>query len=164
MLQNEELKDNFQLLLRYSRYNLLHQKLIFSQPEYYLMFTMLVNDPYVLVKYVHVNRATLNLKHVRCFMSYMIKEDLFSKTNILELGKRLSFIIYKSVVRNKRVEELIDAFKHISLSQNIEIEKITVVKSEMERKFAHSIDRFKQKLRHTINATKRRKEEGSSYE
>ena len=83
------------------------------------MFTMLVNDPYVLVKYVHVNRATLNLKHVRCFMSYMIKEDLFSKTNVLELGKRMSFIIFKSVVRNRRVEELMDTFKGVPLSINV---------------------------------------------
>ena len=67
------------------------------------MFTMLINNPYVLVKYIYINRLNYNLKHVRCFLSYMIKEDLFSKINLLEFGKRMAFIIFKSVVRSKSI-------------------------------------------------------------
>jgi len=34
---------------------------------------MLINDPYVLVKYVFVNRFTINVKIFRCFLSYLIR-------------------------------------------------------------------------------------------
>lgn len=80
---------------------------------------MMTNDPNVLVKYVYINRNTINLKHLRCFMSYMIKEDLFAKTNLLEFGKRMFFMIFKTIVRNKNIEEMINTFKDVPLTMNI---------------------------------------------
>lgn len=52
-------------------------------------------------------------------MSYMIKEDLFAKTNLLEFGKRMFFMIFKTIVRNKNIEEMIDTFKDVPLTMNI---------------------------------------------
>ena len=100
------------------------QKPAFGHPTYFLMYTMLVNEPYTLVKYVFIKRNIINLKHFRCFLSYMIKEDVISKARTLEFGKRLFFMIYKTIVRNRRIEEMIDTFKDVHLSINIDMSKI----------------------------------------
>lgn len=76
--------------------------------EYYIMYIILVNDPYVLAKYLYSNIYKISIKTLRCFLSFLIKEDLFSKNNVLEFGKRLFFIIYETVTKNKNIENVID--------------------------------------------------------
>ena len=93
------------------------------------MFIMLTNDPSVLVKYVYITRGTLNLKHLRCFMSYMVKDDLFSRTNVLEFGKRMFFMIFKTIMRNKNIEEMISTFKDVPLEINVEMDRVESVKN-----------------------------------
>ena len=122
---------------------------------------MMVNDPYVLVKYVYITRNTINVKQLRLFFSFMVKEDLFDRVNLLEFGKRMFFIIFKTIVRNKNIETMIDTFKPIPLHNVVEMDKIEDVKSELEKKFALSIDRLKAKLKFVLQFINKRKAEGT---
>lgn len=94
-------------------------------------------------------------------MSYMIKEDLFAKTNLLEFGKRMFFMIFKTIVRNKNIEEMIDTFKDVPLTMNIQMDRAEKVKSQLEKKVSYGIDKFKNKLKVVNNAISKRKSQGN---
>lgn len=116
ILTDDTLKRNFVLLVRYSLYNLLSQKEEFSRHiEYYLMYIMLVNKPEVLVKFFYCQRYQLNIKHFRCFLSFLIKEEVFSKPRTLEFGKRLFLDIYDTLANNANLEQNIERQSQIPL-------------------------------------------------
>lgn len=53
---------------------------------------MMYNSPYALAKYIHC-KDNLNLKYIRSFLSYIIKEEVFDPLAVLELGRRIFLII-----------------------------------------------------------------------
>lgn len=85
---------------------------------------MLCNDPYVLVKYIYCCRFVLNIKDFRCFLSYIIKEDIFDKLKTLEFGKRLFFMIFSSLNTNRSIEAVIEEFRGQPLENIKDIQKI----------------------------------------
>ncbi|CAM6005941.1 unnamed protein product [Sphagnum balticum] len=87
-----------------------------SKPEYWLMFTMLVNDPFVLIKYVYSYRFSLDIKEFRCFLSYLIREDIFSQAPLLEFGKRLFQIVWTSISARRNLEALVEEARGQPLS------------------------------------------------
>lgn len=124
------------------------------------MFVMLVNDPYVLVKYFYSNRYKINIKNFRCFLSYLIREDVFSKINVLEFGKRLFYIVYDAVSNNKNIEQAIEEMSRRPISEPMEMLKIHLPKNELEKKLIISLDRLKQKIKTVNNDIAKRKAKG----
>ena len=91
-----EKKKNLMRILRYSLTYIQTYKEELSPPEFYIMFIILVNDPYVLGKFLYHNRFTINFKHFRCFLSYVLKEDFFDPQAVLELARRIFYALYQT--------------------------------------------------------------------
>lgn len=59
---------------------------------------MLCNSPYALAKYISCSFSyDLNVKSIRSFLSYAIKENVFKPFYILELGRRIFIILLESI-------------------------------------------------------------------
>jgi hypothetical protein len=81
--------------------------------------TMMHNSPYALAKYIHC-KDNLNLKYIRSFLSYIIKEDVFDEVGVLELGRRIFLIILYSMKENIPIEMAIDHYCAISLKDEFD--------------------------------------------
>lgn len=93
------------------------------------MFIILVNDPYVLIKYLYQNRYKINIKLFRCFLSYLVKENIFHKVYVMEFGKRLFYVIYDAVSNNKSLEDVIEDMRKRSIDDSLELIKVHTPKN-----------------------------------
>lgn len=75
----------------------------FRRPEFFIIFMMLCNDPYVMIKYIYNVKYSISLRTVRCYLSYISQEVIFNKKRTLELGKRIFLIILESVKTNENI-------------------------------------------------------------
>ena len=55
---------------------------------------LLMQEPILLVRYVQLNRYSLNLKEVRSFFSHICKYDAFDTIKVIEFAKRMFKVIY----------------------------------------------------------------------
>lgn len=102
-------------LLNERTIHLQHTKEEFSKINYAIIMTMLHNSPYALAKYINCKDA-LNLKFLRSFLSYIIKEDVFDPVAVLELGRRI-FLIILYVLREKiPIEMAINQYSALPLT------------------------------------------------
>ena len=70
------------MLLNQRTEHLQHTKEEFQKINYAAIMIMFHNSPYALAKYINCLDA-LNLKFLRSFLSYMIKEDVFDPIAVL---------------------------------------------------------------------------------
>lgn len=87
-----------------------------KNPEYTIIFTILINDPYGVVKYLYCSRYESNFKGIRCFFSHLTKEEVFNKSILLELGKRLFKILHEGLSETAYIENIIDHYKETPLT------------------------------------------------
>ncbi len=95
---------SFDILLIEVQRQLIKLKDDFKTFDFHIIFALLSNEPYILVKWVFLQRFQLNLKNFRCFLSYFIKEDLFNKISVLEFGKRLFKMIHVSITEQQPID------------------------------------------------------------
>ena len=56
-------------------------------------------------------------------------------------------MLYVSINEEVPIEEIIEEYKRIPLTNLLEIERIKVLEDEMDRKISKSLERFKNKLK-----------------
>lgn len=72
-----------------------------------MIYAMLCNDPYVLIKFFSIGRYILNFKQLRLFISLLSREEVFATLPLLELGKRMFYISFRRVKYYSQLEPLI---------------------------------------------------------
>ena len=74
--------------------HLLHSNDDFAKSVDLIIFhLLLLKEPVLLIRYVQLNRYTLNLKEVRSFFSHLCKYEAFDTIKVIEFGKRLFKVI-----------------------------------------------------------------------
>ena len=59
------------------------------------MHMFVLQDPSLLVNYLHKARYTTNLREMRCFLSFLSKYEIFDQMKVLEYAKRLFKVLYQ---------------------------------------------------------------------
>ena len=76
---------------------------------------------------------------------------------MLELGKRLFKILHEGLSETNYIENIIDSYKEIPLTENVEIKKIKP-DSNLSIVMSKSVERFKNKIKEEANLSKKRKD------
>lgn len=62
--------------------------------DFPLFYMIILQRPKLLVKYISKAKYAINIREVRCFLSYLSKYDIFDQIKVLEYGKRLFKVFY----------------------------------------------------------------------
>lgn len=80
---------------------------------------------------------------------------------MLEFGKRLFFILYEWISKNKSIEAGVEEFKRLPLEISREIDRIKETKSDFESKLSKSLDRLKFKIKSVTLEVEKKRAKGS---
>lgn len=72
------------------------------------MHMLLLQSPALLATYLHRARYVVNIREVRCFLSFLSKYDIFEPTYVLEYGKRVFRVLYEAERDGADAKELVD--------------------------------------------------------
>lgn len=89
-------------------------------PEFTMIYIMLVQNPYVLAKYIYFRRKIVNVKIIRSYLSYIIREDIFDSLNVLEFAKRMFHVVLQAIRTLEPLEQVASQYKDIPLDEEAE--------------------------------------------
>ena len=65
---------------------------------------IIIQEPSVLINYLHLNKYQLNLKELRAFLSHLSKYETYDPIKVLGFGKRIFKAIYDQNVNRTCIE------------------------------------------------------------
>lgn len=84
---------------------------------------MLCNSPYALAKYISCSYSyDLNVRSIRSFLSYAIKEVVFKPLALLEMGRRVFIVLLEAAQTKEPVEVVIERYSEYEIEQELDVQ------------------------------------------
>ena len=132
-----------------------------KSPDILLMHLIVLHDPFLLLRYIDVNRYTINFKEVRAFFSFLSKFELFDCVKVLEFGKRVCKVLYEHERGLGRLNDLRAANFEQPLTEVIDIPAMPAANAN-EEKLAKGVERMKAKLKTRMSSSAIKKRASNS--
>jgi hypothetical protein len=113
---------------------------------------LLVQEPILLIKYIHLNRYVLNIKEARSFFSHLCKYEAYDAIKLLEFAKRTFKAIYDVERIQGDLKVLMEDVVSTPLVETKTIEQLDAG-NENQAKLVKSIDKIKAKLKYKMNSS-----------
>ena len=125
--------------------HMLQAKEQFKHIKYAAIMAMVCNSPFALAKYIS-STGERNVRSIRSFLSYLIKEKVIDEFSLLELGRRIFIILLLTVKQQLPIEVLIEQYSDMSLEDQMEVNiDVTDDKESFEYAMWKSAEAFKKK-------------------
>lgn len=140
-------------------HHLVKTKEEFNSFEFSLLFIILTQHPYSLGKYIFCKRYSINYKVMRSFLSYVIKEEIFSSIKVLEFGRRLFNIVLQASQSFLPFESIASQYTNVSMDEHVEFEELLPLEPILltDDEFVKKAKMLESKLQKCIMAFDRKK-------
>jgi hypothetical protein len=126
---------NVKQVIEYYRSNLKSKKDEFERRnEYDLIFTILCHSPYLLIKFIDLEREHLHLKLLVSFLLAVGYRDAFHPMRTFELLKRVFAVLVISSKEGKEINYLIGAIQSKNIEEEFVLPKLSKL-SDLEKTF-----------------------------